>query len=53
MYFDNSVFDFYNSIFNGGTMVVFSENDVKKTSNIMKIIKNNNCQSFSLTILLL
>lgn len=43
MYFDNSVFDFYNSIFNGGTMVVFSENDVKKTSNIMKIIKNNNC----------
>jgi len=43
MYFDNSVFDFYNSIFNGATMVVFKEDDVKKPENIMKIIKINNC----------
>ena len=43
MYFDNSVFDFYNSIFNGATMVVFKEDDVKKPENIMKIIKTNNC----------
>ena len=43
MYFDNSVFDFYNSIFNGATMVVFQEDDIKKPENIMKIIKINDC----------
>jgi D-alanine--poly(phosphoribitol) ligase subunit 1 len=43
MYFDNSVFDFYNSIFNGATMVVFNENELKNTQLIMKILKKNRC----------
>ena len=43
MYFDNSVFDFYNSIFNGATMIVFKENEVKNTQLIIKTLKENKC----------
>ena len=43
MYFDNSVFDFYNSIFNGATMVVFKERDLNSPTKIKEIIRKNNC----------
>lgn len=43
IYFDNSVFDFYVSIFNGATLVSLSHNLVKKPTELVKAINSSSC----------
>ncbi len=43
IYFDNSVFDFYTSIFSGATLVPLSHQLVKNASELVKAINEFNC----------
>jgi len=43
IYFDNSVFDFYTSIFNGCTLVPLSHELVKNPGNLVKAINTSGC----------
>jgi len=43
IYFDNSVFDFYCSVFNGLTMAAISKDIVEKPKEMLKIIDNIRC----------
>ncbi len=43
IYFDNSVFDFYTSIFCGATLVPLSHQLVKNASELVKAINESNC----------
>lgn len=43
IYFDNSVFDFYCSVFNGITMVAISRDIVKKPKEMLEIIEKTGC----------
>lgn len=43
IYFDNSVFDFYVSIFNGATLVPLSHDLVKQPQALVKAINASNC----------
>ncbi len=43
IYFDNSVFDFYISLFNGATLVPLSHELVKKPVDLVAAINNCNC----------
>ncbi len=48
LYFDNSVFDLYSSIFNGATLLSISENIVKKPHELIQILDKHKCtQLFS------
>lgn len=43
IYFDNSVFDFYCSVFNGITMATFSKDIVEKPKEMLQIIHDTKC----------
>lgn len=43
IYFDNSVFDFYCSVFNGITMAAFSKDTVEKPKEMLQIIHDIKC----------
>lgn len=43
IYFDNSVFDFYCSVFNGITMVAISKEIVEKPKEMLEIIQKERC----------
>lgn len=43
IYFDNSVFDFYCSIFNGITMVAVSKEIVEKPKEMLQVIEESGC----------
>jgi D-alanine--poly(phosphoribitol) ligase subunit 1 len=43
VYFDNSVFDFYTSIFNGATLVPLAHDLVKNARQLVKAINESNC----------
>jgi D-alanine--poly(phosphoribitol) ligase subunit 1 len=43
IYFDNSVFDFYTSIFSGATLIPLSHQLVKNASELVKVINKFNC----------
>ena len=43
IYFDNSVFDFYTSLYNGATLVPLSHDLVKNAGNLVQAINNSNC----------
>lgn len=43
IYFDNSVFDFYCSVFNGITMVAISKEVVEKPKEMLEIIQKEQC----------
>lgn len=43
IYFDNSVFDFYCSVFNGITMVALSKESVDKPKEMLQIIHDTRC----------
>ena len=43
IYFDNSVFDFYVSLFNGATLVPLSHDLVKSTKKLVDAINESNC----------
>jgi D-alanine--poly(phosphoribitol) ligase subunit 1 len=43
IYFDNSVFDFYVSIFNGATLVPLSHSVVKDAKEVVKLINKSGC----------
>ncbi len=43
IYFDNSVFDFYTSLFSGATLVPLNANIVKNTKSLVQAINNTNC----------
>ena len=43
IYFDNSVFDFYTSIFNGATLVPLSHDLVKNAAQLVKAINASDC----------
>ena len=43
IYFDNSVFDFYTSIFNGTTLVPLSHDLVKNAGQLVKAINDSGC----------
>lgn len=43
IYFDNSVFDFYCSVFNGITMAAFSKDIVEKPKEMLQIIHDTKC----------
>lgn len=43
IYFDNSVFDFYISLFSGAMMIPFSTEEIKDSRNTIKIINEKKC----------
>ena len=43
LYFDNSVFDLYNSLFNGSTLVLTNGLEIKNPEKLLKKIKKNKC----------
>ena len=43
IYFDNSVFDFYCSVFNGITMVSVTKEVVEKPKEMLRVIEENGC----------
>ncbi len=43
IYFDNSVFDFYTSMFSGATLIPLSHQLVKNASELVKAINETNC----------
>ena len=54
LFFDNSVFDFYSSIFNGASLVIFQEEDLIHPKNLIKKIDSLRCtQWFSVPSLLI
>jgi D-alanine--poly(phosphoribitol) ligase subunit 1 len=54
LFFDNSVFDFYSSIFSGATLVPFSKNEVSNPALLMQKINEIGCTSwFSVPSLLI
>ena len=43
LYFDNSVFDLFNSLFNGSTLVLTNGLEIENPVNLLKKIKKNKC----------
>jgi D-alanine--poly(phosphoribitol) ligase subunit 1 len=43
MYFDNSIFDFYSTIFTGGCLVPFDSEEVRDVTRLVKKIKRTKC----------
>lgn len=46
IYFDNSVFDFYGSIFNGASIVPFSIENTKNPKDLVRLIDETNCTNW-------
>ena len=46
IYFDNSIFDFYATIFNGGTLVVFKDKEILDPEIIERVITKYKCTSW-------
>ena len=54
LFFDNSVFDIYSIMFNGGTLVSIDTEKLKKLSDIVEIVQKENCtQWFSVPSMLI
>ncbi len=46
IYFDNSIFDFFITLFSGGTLVPIKASELKNPYNVIKKIKKNKCNKW-------
>lgn len=43
VYFDNSVFDFYSAVFNGGTLIPFDYSQTRNPHELVSLVEKTNC----------